>query len=177
MAHNGCVPSGPWEFSVTPIAPPTSANPRLRQLAYAGLVTGLWSGLLCLIIFAICRLVGVPFLLAVGGGPGGFANPSLNLAWFEVLLVPLAVALVGALGSWFLLGRRYAQRMVFWVGTAIAVASLAGPINQPASVPWTARVALILMHVVTWFLVVPQLARIVGDSEPGASVDDSGRSN
>lgn len=130
-----------------------------------------------MIIFAICRLVGVPFLLAVGGGPGASANPSLNLAWFEVLLVPLAVALVGALGSWFLLGRRYAQRMVFWVGTAIAVASLAGPINQPASVPWTARVALILMHVVTWFLVVPQLARIVGDSEPGASVDDSGRSN
>jgi hypothetical protein len=25
---------------------------------------------------------------------------------------------------------------------------------------------LIVMHVITWFLVVPQLARIVGDSEP-----------
>lgn len=177
MAHNGRMPSGPWEFSVTPIAPPTSANPRLRQLAYAGLVTGLWSGLICLIIFAICRVAGVPFLLAVGGGPGASVNPSLNLAWFEVLFLPLAVALVGALGSWLVLGRRYAQRTVFWVGTAIAVASLAGPINQPASVPWVARIALILMHVVTWFLVVPQLARIVGDSEPGASVETSGRSS
>lgn len=172
MAHNDSVHSGPWEASVTPIAPPTSANPRLRELAYAGLVTGLWSGLLCLLIFAIARVAGVPFLLAVAGGQ----TPSLNLAWFEVLLIPLAVALTGALGSWLLLGRRHAQRIVYWAGTALAVVSLAGPINQPSSVPWTARIALMLMHLVTWFLVVPQLARIVGDSEPGASVEQSRRS-
>ena len=96
MAHNGCVPSGPWEFSVTPIAPPMSANPRLRQLAYAGLVTGLWSGLICVIIFGLCRLAGVPFLLAVGGAPGADADPTLRLTWFEVMLVPLAVAGVDA---------------------------------------------------------------------------------
>ena len=173
MAHNDHVQPGPWEASVTPIAPPTSANPRLRQLAYAGLVTGLWSGLICLIIFAIARLAGVPFFLAVGSGQ----SPSLHLAWFEVLFIPLVVALAGALGSWLLLGRRHAQRIVFWIGTVLAVISLAGPVNQPSSVPWTARITLAVMHLVTWFLVVPQLARIVGDSEPGASVEPSGRSS
>lgn len=172
MAQNDGVQSGPWEASVTPMAPPSSANPRLRELAYAGLVTGLWSGLICLVVFAVARLAGIPFVLAVAGSQ----TPSLNLAWFEVLLIPLGVALLGALGSWLLLGRRYAQRIVFWVGTAVAVASLVGPINQPGSVPWTARIALVLMHLVTWFLVVPQLARIVGDSEPGASVEQSKRS-
>jgi hypothetical protein len=29
------------------------------------------------------------------------------------------------------------------------------------------------MHVITWALVVPQIARIIGDSEPGAHVDRS----
>lgn len=169
MAHNDHVQTGPWEMSVTPVAPPASASPRLRELAYAGLVTGLWSGLVSLIIFAIARLFGTPFLVAVGGA----SNPSVNLTWFEVLLLPLAAAMIGALGSWALLGRRQARRLVFWIGTIIALCSLAGPVLQPADVPWTTRAALLLMHLVTWFLVVPQLARIAGDSEPGASVERS----
>jgi hypothetical protein len=156
----------PWSDSVTPVAPPTAANPRLSNLMYAGLVTGAWSGLMSLIIFAIGTLVGVPFDAARGLGAAVQVIP-----WFIVLLVPLAAALIGAALASLMLGRRHARAVVFWAGTAIGLASCASPLLQPATVPWAARILLLLMHVITWLLVVPQIARIVGDSEPGASVE------
>mgnify|MGYP006271145451 FL=1 len=155
-----------WEQSVTPIAPPTSANPDLRFLLYAALVTGGWSGIACLLIYLIGSAAGVPF---------SDVHPVIEQAapviWLAPLLVPLAVAVIAALLTNLLNGRRHARRITFWVGTAIAVITLSGPLTQPASVPWSARILLALMHVVTWLLVVPQLARIIGDSEPGMSVD------
>lgn len=153
--------SRPWLRSVTPIAPPKALNPKVRFLLYAGLVTGIWSGLLCLIVFGIAVLCGVPFDVSRSQD----ADPT-SLSWIFVIVMPVAAALVGALLSGLTLGRRFAKRIVFWVGTLIAIASLSGPIMQPDSVLWSTRVLLIVMHVITWFLVVPQLARIVGDSEP-----------
>ncbi|MGI9137239.1 MAG: hypothetical protein ACR2JS_09325, partial [Candidatus Nanopelagicales bacterium] len=93
------------------------------------------------------------------------------VTWFAVLLMPLAVAYVAALLSSLLRGRAHGGRLVFWIGTALAIASAYGPIAQP--IGWSSRILLLLMHAITWALVVPQLARIVGDSEPGASVDRS----
>lgn len=153
--------SRPWLRSVTPIAPPKAQNPKVRFLLYAGLVTGIWSGVLCLIIFGIAVLCGVAFDVR----PSTEADLT-SLSWVLVLFMPVIAALVGALLSGLTLGRRFAKRIVFWVGTLIALASLLGPITQPDSVLWSTRILLILMHVITWFLVVPQLARIVGDSEP-----------
>jgi Family of unknown function (DUF6069) len=153
--------SRPWLRSVTPIAPPKAQNPKVRFLLYAGLVTGIWSGLLCLIVFGIAVLCGVPFEVRSGANAD-----ATSLSWFLVLIVPLGAALVGALFSGLTLGRRFAKRLVFWTGTLIALASLSGPMSQPDSVLWSTRVLLIVMHVITWTLVVPQLARIVGDSEP-----------
>jgi hypothetical protein len=40
---------------------------------------------------------------------------------------------------------------------------------QPSSVLWSTRIWLLVMHVIAWFLIVPQLARVAGDSEPTAS--------
>jgi hypothetical protein len=53
------------------------------------------------------------------------------------------------------------------VGTAVALLSCASPLLQPDDVIWSTRIWLLVPHVITWFLVVPQIARIVGDSEPG----------
>ena len=155
-----------WLTSKTPIGPPTSANPTVVSLLYAGLVTGAWSGLVSLLILGIAALARVPFDAARTPDSSVTAIP-----WFMVFLVPLAVALVGAALSGLLLGRRHARRIVFWVGTLVAIASCAGPLIQPESVLWSTRIVLLLMHIVTWFLVVPQIARIVGDAEPGMSVE------
>jgi hypothetical protein len=98
-------------------------------------------------------------------------DPIARVPWWAPLLVPIAFAVVGALAATLALGRVHARRITLWVGTLIAFGSAIGPLTQPDEVLWSTRLWLLAMHVVTWFLVVPQIARIVGDSEPGASVE------
>jgi hypothetical protein len=158
--------TSPWLDSKTPVGPPTSANPTVRQLLYGAVVTGTWSGLLCLIIYGVARLAGMSF--AVSGSVSELLEP---VTWLLVLLVPLAFAVVFALASALLRGVAHAGRISFWGGTLVALLSLVAPLTQPAEIGWFTRFVLALMHLVTWFLVVPQIARIVSDSEPGASVE------
>lgn len=157
--------SAPWADSVTPVPPPPESVPHVRNLVYAGVVTGAWSGLLSLLVYLLGRLLGVPFEMFRPG------SSSLEVVpWLAVLLVPLMAALVGALLSSLALGHRHAQRLVFWAGTAIAVLSCLSPLVQPAEVLWSSRIWMLVPHLITWALVVPQIARIVGDSEPGMFV-------
>lgn len=149
---------------MTPVAPPPEAAPRLSNLLYAGFVTGIWAGVICLIGYGIGRAAGVPYEVVLPGG-------GLNVVpWFLVLLEPIAVGLIAALLSALLLGRRFARRIVFWLGTLLAMASLASPLLQPDEVLWSTRLWLCVLHIITWAFVVPQIARIVGDSEPGATL-------
>lgn len=154
-----------WLGSVTPVAPPTEANPTLKTLMYAAAVTGGWSGVISLIVYAIARAVGVPFEVLTPN-----ADAPHSIFWPLVVLAPLVAAVIGALIGAVFLGRKHARRIVFWGGTVIALVSCVSPIVQPADVVWSTRILLLFMHVITWFLVVPQLARIVGDSEPGMSM-------
>jgi len=149
-----------WSDSVTPIAPPTSAHPGVRTMAYAAAVTGGWSGLVCLVLYGLARLLGVPMEVETAAGVA-------VVPWFSVLLLPLIAAEIGAIASLIVRGRRGAGRIVFWGGTLIAIASFLPVVVQPEDVLWSTRIWLGVMHVVTWILVVPQIARIVGDSEPG----------
>ncbi len=151
---------------MTPIAPPKSANPTLRFLLYAAALTGGWAGLLSLLVYGIGRLLGVPFEV-----PSLFGGDLTVVPWLLVLFAPVFVAAVGALLSRVMLGRRGARRVVYWGGTFIALLSLSRILMQPADVLWSTRIWLAIPNVITWLLVVPQLARIVGDSEPGASVE------
>lgn len=160
--------TAPWLDSKTPVGPPRAASPTLRQLLYAAVVTGSWSGLLSLVVYAIARLCGMDFVVTRGGD----AVPE-PVRWIAVLLVPLAAAVLFALLASLARGWRGAGRITFWVGTLLALGSLWVPFAQPASVGWATRIVLALMHLITWFLVVPQIARIVGDSEPSASVERS----
>lgn len=160
--------SVPWLDSMTPVGPPAVASPSMKNLLYAATLTGSWSGILCLVVYLVGRLLGVPFEVATSSGAALTVIP-----WLTVLIVPIAAAFAAALLASLVRGQRAAGRIVFWLGTLIALASCFVPIMQPADVIWSTRVLLILMHVITWALVVPQIARIVGDSEPGKHVDAS----
>lgn len=154
--------SSPWLASKTPVGPPQAANPTVRQLLYAAVVTGSWSGLASLLVYVVGSLLGLSFTVALRG-----RADLLTVPWLVVLLAPLAAAVAFALLSSLARGWRHAGRIVYWVGTLLALASLVAPLDQPASVGWMTRIVQALMHVITWLLVVPQIARIVGDSEPG----------
>jgi hypothetical protein len=154
--------AGEWLSSKTPIAPPSSLDPKPRFLSYAALVTGVWSGLLSLIVFAIASLFGVPMDVVLDG-------TTIHVFWFAVLLVPIAAAQIGAMASLLLRGISHAQRIVFWIGTVIAVVSIVYPFMTATLV--STAVVLAIMHVITWGLVVPQIARIIGDTEPNARID------
>ena len=151
-----------WLESKTPVAPPTSASPTLRQLVYAGVVTGSWSGVLSLVLYGIGRIAGTDFALVWWGG--STAEP---MPWLVFLLLPLVSAVLFALAASLARGLAHARSLVYWIGTLLALASLIPAIDQPSSVGWATRILLIVMHLLTWFLVVPQIARILGDSEPG----------
>ena len=158
--------STPWLQSKTPVGPPAAARPTVRQLVYAGEVTGVWSGLLCLVIYLISSLLGVDFVLRVPGG-----DVEVDMPWAVFLVVPISFAVLGALLASLARGWRHAGRLVFWIGTLLALGTTIVPLTQPEYVLWSTRIILVTMHVITWLLVVPQIARIVGDSEPGASVE------
>jgi len=153
-------PMSGWSDSVTPIPPPSSARPGVRTMAYAAAVTGGWAGLVCLALYGIARLLGVPMAIDTGAG-------LTVVPWFMVLLLPLFAAEVGAVASLVVRGWRGAGRIVFWIGSVVAAASLIPLFVQPSEVLLSTQIWLAVMHFVTWALVVPQIARIIGDSEPG----------
>jgi hypothetical protein len=143
-----------------------SARPTVRQLVYAAVVTGTWAGLLSLLIYGISKLAGLDFVVS-----GRAGTPLQPVAWLVVLVTPVVAALALALLGAVVRGWRFAGAIIFWLGTVVAIVSLWAPIDQPGSVTWPARIALALMHLITWVLVVPQIARIVRDSEPGQLVE------
>lgn len=161
IGHNGHV-SQQWVHSVTPIAPPRVASPSLRFLVYAGLVTGIWAGVLCLALYGIGHLLGITFTRTT-------SLTQTTIGWTAALVVPIIVGILSALIASLVRGIPHAGRVVFWAGTILGIASCAVPLHQADN--WGSRVVLVMMHAITWALVVPQVARIVGDSEPGASVD------
>lgn len=156
----GAMARGGWSDSVTPVAPPSSARPGVRTMAYAALVTGAWSGVLSLAIYGFARLIGVPMQVEIAGS-------LQTVPWSAVLLVPIIAAEVGAIASLVVRGWNFAGRIVFWVGTLVAFLSLTPLVFAPADVPVSTLLWLTSLHVITWLLVVPQIARIIGDSEPG----------
>lgn len=129
-------------------------------MAYAGLVTGGWAGLVCLVLFGIARLFGAPMEIDTTDGVA-------VVPWFLVLLIPVVAGVIGSIAALLLRGRRAAGRIVFWAGTTLAVASLSLPLLPPGATHLSTKIWLSVMYVVTWLFVVPQVARIVGDSEPG----------
>ncbi len=77
---------------------PSSARPGVRTMAYAALVTGVWSGLVCLGLYGIARLFGVPMEVETAGS-------MQTVPWFAVLLLPLLAAEIGAVASLIVRGR------------------------------------------------------------------------
>ena len=129
-------------------------------MAYAGLVTGGWAGLVCLVLYGIARLFGARMEIDTMDGVA-------VVPWFLVLLIPVVAGVIGSIAALLLRGRRAAGRIVFWAGTTLAVASLSLLLLPPGATDLSTKIWLSVMYVVTWLFVVPQVARIVGDSEPG----------
>lgn len=147
--------------SVTPIAPPLSSIPTTKAVLTAGWVTGLTAGIVCLIMRVIGGIFGTAFEVTRPG-----SSELMPVPWIVVLALPVLCGLIGSLIAAIFLGVRGCQRWVFWLGTAVMLVSLTSPLLQPDSVTWPTKIWLAAMHVVTWFIVVPQVARVVGDSDP-----------
>ena len=89
-------------------------------MAYAGLVTGGWAGLVCLGLYGIARLFGVPMEVDTMDGVA-------VVPWFLVLLIPVVAGVIGAIAALLLRGRRAAGRIVFWAGTTVSYTHLTLP--------------------------------------------------
>lgn len=147
--------------SVTPIAPPISAVPTTKAVLTAGWTTGLTAGLVCLAIRVLAGLFGTEFRVAA---PDDGRN--LAVSWVAALVVPVLSGMAMAAVGGLFLGVRGARRWVFWIGTAVLLVSLVSPWVWAFEATWPTRFWLAVMQLLTWLLVVPQVARVVGDSDP-----------
>ena len=159
----GADPKAANADSITPVPPPKSAIPTTKTVLNAGLVTGITATLVCLALRILGWIFRVQFLIAPMPGSDEALAP---VPWLGIILLPFAAAMIGALAAAAFLGVRHGRALVLVLGTAIALASLAGPLLQPEAVTWPTRIWLVLMHFATWLIVVPQVARIIGDSDP-----------
>lgn len=143
--------------SVTPIPPPIEAVPRLSDVLRAGLVTGITSALICWLLFGIARLFGTDMTVTVAG-------EQQSVAWWQVLTSTIISALVFSLLAAAFRKRRGCKRTTAIVGYVLGLASLAIPLIQGDT--WPTKIWLAILHVITMLIVVPQVARVVGDSDP-----------
>ena len=160
----GVDPIGNNLDSVTPVPPPIEAVPRLSHVLRAGLVTGISAGLVCWLLFGIATLFGTDFDVRLWSGKG-----LVHVPWYEVLLVPLAAALLFSSIAAGLRRRSGCRRKTLLLGYALGALSLLAPLLQPSDVTWPTKIWLTLFHIVTIALVVPQVARVVGDSDPAVT--------
>jgi len=153
-----------WLHSVTPIAPPRSSNPGVRSLLYAAVVVGTWAGVICLVIFGLGSLLGVPFEVVLSQG-----QAPVRITWFMPFVLTVLVSVLAGFAIVLVLGRKHARVIVLIASVVVVLASLVLPLMQPSTVLWSTRIWLLVMHLLAWLVIVPQLARIAGDSEPAAS--------
>jgi hypothetical protein len=150
--------------SVTPVPPPIEAAPRFSDVLRAGLVTGVTAALVCWLLFGIARLFGTEFL--VRQGPGGQDAELSRIAWYQVVTVPIIAALLFALLATALRRRPRCRRLTLSLGLALFLITLLPVLTQPSTVTWPTRIWLLVLHVVTALIVIPTVARVVGDSDP-----------
>ncbi len=147
--------------SVTPVSPPIESAPRLSDVLRAGLVTGVTASLLCWLLYGIGTLFGTDFDVQTLG-----RDDLTHVSWYQILIAPTAAALLFALLASALRGRRNCRRTTLMLGYLLGAVSLLAPLLQPADVTWPTKIWLAIFHIVTIALVVPQVARVVGDADP-----------
>lgn len=147
--------------SVTPIAPPIEAAPRLSNVLRAGLVTGITASLVCWSLYGIATLFGTEFDVAQAGN-----DELTHVAWYQILILPFISALIFAAIAAGLRRRRHCRRTTLIIGYTFGLLSLVPVLAQPADVTWPTKIWLSLFHLITMAIVVPQVARVVGDSDP-----------
>ncbi len=162
---HGADPVAANEDSVTRVAPPMHSVPTTRNVFMAGWVTGLTAAIVCVILRLVATLFGTDFLVQQPSF-GAEAGQLEEVPWAATFVLPLIAGLAGAAVAAVFLGVKGCRHWVFWLGTLALVVSLASPLTQPDEVAWGTRVWLAAMHVITWAIVVPQVARVVGDSDP-----------
>lgn len=147
--------------SVTPIPPPIEAAPRFSDVLRSGLTSGVTASLLCWLLYGIATLFGTDFDVRQGTG-----DELAHVAWYQVLIVPVLAALVFALIATALRRRRHCRRHTLLLGYALGTLSVLPVVLQPTDVTWPTRIWLLGFHLLTIVLVVPQVARVVGDADP-----------
>lgn len=145
--------------SCTPIPPPIEAAPRFSDVLRAGLITGITASLACWLLYGIASLFRTTFDVTVADGR------AMHIGWFMVLLLPLLSALAFALLATALRRRRGCRALTAGLGYLLGALSIAAVLLLPEASVAT-RVWLVLFHLVTIALIVPQIARVVGDSDP-----------
>jgi len=148
--------------SVTPATPSPEARwlvPTYLSVLHSAWVVGVFAAVINAVLFILAWILRVDFTVTTGGS---VVKVNLLMVIAATLVGALAAGAVGGL----FLGRRNGGRLFLALGTAWAVLSMVGPLVQPETTSWPTRIVLLAMHVITWFVVVPQVARFIGDADP-----------
>lgn len=131
------------------------------RIVMVGAVFGLAAGLVDLVIYAVGRLAGVPFVVQAPGGGGEAQVP-----WYAVVLVCVVAGVVGGLLASLVRTLPSGPTWVMGVGLLLGLLSLASPLLQPSDVGWATRGWLVVMHLVATLIIVPALSRGTTSEDP-----------
>lgn len=142
-------------MTTTTAATARTGQPALGRTLLVGLGAGLAAGVANLLVYALSRALGAPFLVPMGG-PGAEAVP---LPFFAIIMACALPGLVAAALYWGL-GRFTGRATTIFlaISAVFALVSLAGPLTLPIDLG--TRLSLALMHLVAAPIIAGGLVRL-----------------
>jgi len=138
------------------------------RVLITGVVFGVLAAIPASIVYWILRLVGVPFEAQQSLGVSD--APITLIGWWQVVLACISAGFLGAVVAGLFRTLVSGPRIAAIVLAAITLASCLSVVLQPAAVPWSTRLSLIVLHLLVGGILTWSLARAITSEDPPPGV-------
>jgi len=157
--------------SITSVQSPQTVVSRpapYPRILITGIVFGVLAAIPVSVLYWILRLLGVPFEAQQTFGSSD--APVTLIGWWQVVMACVVAGLLAAVVAGVFRTLVSGPRIAAIALAAITLASCAGVVMQPATVPWSTRLSLIVLHLLVGGILTWSLARSITSEDPPPGV-------